>query len=104
MGRERGRREKEKEGKRHRERIQAFLTAATSSAMAMETDQEEKGELQGSDLHTTPVRGAVSEGRRDGHKRRKTPQPSMWQAARRHVVSITCSACTCTCSPVHMVP
>ena len=88
VGRERGRREREEEGKRHRERVQAFLTAASSSVMAMETGQEGQGELEGSELSTSPVRGAVSEERRNSHRRRKTPQPSMWQAARRHVVSI----------------
>ena len=101
VGRVRGRREREEEGRRHRERVQAFLTAASSSVMAMETNQEGEGELQGSELPTSP---AVSEGRRDGHRRRKTPQSSMWQAARRHVVSIYVYCAHVQYISVHVIP
>ena len=84
VGRERGRREREEEGERHRERVQAFLTAASSSVM---TEQEGERQVQGRELATSPVRGAVDEGRREGHTSCKISQPNMWQAARKHVVS-----------------
>ena len=85
MGRERGRREREEEERRHRERVETFLAAATSSVAAEETQQEGKMELLEKEARNSPIRrAAVVEGRRG-----RTPQPIMWQVARKHVVSAT---------------
>ena len=82
VGRERGRREREEEERRHRERVQTFLAAATSSVAAEETQQE--GEMELLEKEARNRRAAVVEVRRG-----RTPQPIMWQVARKHVVSAT---------------
>ena len=90
VGRERGRREREEEERKHRERVQAFLEAATLSVTAKEKEQEGDKDLppQPSPLPSPPRR--TEETVRGVHRRisRKTPPPVMWQAARKHVVSM----------------
>lgn len=90
VGRERGRREREEEERKHRERVQAFLEAATLSVTAGEKEQEGDQDLprQTSPLHSPAGRSEKTV--RGGHRRtsRKTPPPVMWQTARKHVVSI----------------
>ena len=90
VGRERGRREREEEERKHRERVQAFLEAATLSVTAREKEQEGDEDLP---PQTSPLPSPAgrSEGTVGGsHRRtsRKTPPPVMWQAARKHVVSM----------------
>ena len=86
MGRERGRKEREEEGKRHRERVQAFLEAAASSTVAAPRQEEEEEEEGGEREAVMPAKTAVKEERRSVSGKR-TPQPSIWQTARKHVVS-----------------
>ena len=84
-GRERGRREREEDGRRHKERVQSFLAAAaTTSSGTVGREEEEKMAESRSSPATREVK------RKDGSVRssaRGSPQPILWQTARKHVVS-----------------
>ena len=90
VGRERGRREREEEGRRHRDRMVAFLTAAeTTSSTVSREEREREGERVGETDETLVGcdREAVKERGGPPSEKKATPQPTMWQTARKHVVS-----------------
>ena len=92
VGRERGRREREREETRHRDKVQAFLTAAAAAVVSSgggggeeeEGEDENSGEAGVED--ESPKRGEGK--KRDRGRESSKSDPVIWQTARRRVVSL----------------
>ena len=92
VGRERGRREREREEASHRDKVQAFLTAAAATAVregrgGEERVEEKKEEGEGKGNIESWAVGENQIKCEKKKKRREESQPVIWQTARRHVVS-----------------
>ena len=92
VGREKRRREREEEERRHRERMEAFLAVAETTSLTVSLREE--GEGGGGRVNKlADPEALVGNGREAGKEKgsssekRGKPQPTMWQSARKHVVS-----------------
>ena len=90
VGRERGRREREREETMHRGKVQAFLTAAAAAGVSSggEGGEEREGENSGKAgvEDESPNRGEGK--KRDRGRESSKSNPVIWQTARRRVVSL----------------
>ena len=91
VGRERGRREREREQTKHRDKVQAFLTAA-AAVVSSGGGGGEEGEGEDENSGEAVVEGE-SPNRGEGKKRDRGREssksdPVIWQTARRRVVSL----------------
>ena len=93
VGRERGRRERETEGRKQRERVQAFLLTAAAQSTVSAASEEEDGERARESV-VTPGKAVAGREKRGGVPDKKTAQLTVWQTARKHVVSETLGPCT----------
>ena len=83
VGRERGRKERGEEEKRHRDRMEAFLAAAEATSNV--NRQEMKKERV--DVSETPASSEKNKMKDKSSEKKIRHQPIMWQEARKHVVS-----------------